>query len=206
MTRSPRACLNLGVVYLASSCLSIFDGHGIAFALQHDDASNAVSGKIPSMPSDTDGAAAAAALSAAATVSVEAAKAPPLPLPKASAVEDHAIDHQRSLQINGTLLEDSETFPGDPEAVTPEFSLTDAFPEEGCSKPAVMLTAKSKKNQPETGRVAANAIDRNGATLFSVRGLNRWLELDFSGGEGGDDLVEGVAIGMRVCIQNILFS
>lgn len=80
-------------------------------------------------------------------------------------------------------------------AVTPELALDAGLPQEGCSKPADMLWAKSKKDEPLIGKVADKAIDTDGSTWFAIGGRNRWLDVGFSGGEGGDSLVEGVAIG-----------
>lgn len=69
-----------------------------------------------------------------------------------------------------------------------------SMPLEGCTKPASMEWIKSKKDKPTTGRVAEYAIDGKESTRWSVRGRKKWLEVGFGGGEGGDDLVEGVAI------------
>lgn len=79
--------------------------------------------------------------------------------------------------------------------VTPILALDAGLPEEGCSNPAGMLWTASKKDQPLTGKVADNVIDGDGSTWFAISGRSRWLDVGFAGGEGGDSLVEGVAIG-----------
>lgn len=65
---------------------------------------------------------------------------------------------------------------------------------EGCTHPATMTSVKAKNNKPSSGNVAALAIDGDGLTRWSVKGKNRWIEVKFDGGEGGDSLVDGVAI------------
>lgn len=70
----------------------------------------------------------------------------------------------------------------------------DAMPFEGCSLPASMEWIQSKNNKPISGNVASNAIDGKASTWWSSMGRSKWIEVGFSGGEGGEFKVEGVAI------------
>eukprot|EP00904_Undaria_pinnatifida_P003700 jgi/Undpi1/13330/HiC_scaffold_8.g02989.m1 len=57
-----------------------------------------------------------------------------------------------------------------------------------------MTAVSVKKGEPKTGNVAALAIDGDPATKWAMKGKNRWMDVEFDGGEGGDSLVEGLAI------------
>lgn len=65
---------------------------------------------------------------------------------------------------------------------------------EGCARPAVMTGVKVKKDAPASGNVAALAIDGDPSTKWAMKGANRWMDVEFDGGEGGNLLVGGVAI------------
>lgn len=67
-------------------------------------------------------------------------------------------------------------------------------PANGCTLPAEMMWIKTKQGKPKSGRVSSFAIDGDASTFFAISGQNKWAEVGFDGGEGGRDLVEGVAI------------
>lgn len=67
-------------------------------------------------------------------------------------------------------------------------------PGEGCLHPAKITSIEVKDDKPKTGNIASNAIDGDVSTRWAANGRNKWMELNFDGGEGGTSLVEGVAI------------
>ncbi|CBJ30709.1 thaumatin-domain containing protein [Ectocarpus siliculosus] len=65
---------------------------------------------------------------------------------------------------------------------------------EGCLIPADMTSVKVKHDKPKTGNIAEHAIDGDPSTWWGRRGINRWMDIEFEGGEDGDSDVSGVAI------------
>lgn len=65
---------------------------------------------------------------------------------------------------------------------------------EGCTNPATMTAANAKNGKPKRGRTADLAVDGDASTRWASRGTQKWIEVEFDGGEGRDTLVEGVAL------------
>eukprot|EP00903_Cladosiphon_okamuranus_P015353 g14179.t1 len=66
---------------------------------------------------------------------------------------------------------------------------------EGCTLPAEATSVRVHNDKPTSGNIAENAIDGDPNTWWSRKGRNnRWMEVDFEGGEEDEFKVESVAI------------
>ena len=109
--------------------------------------------------------------------------------------DDDDDDYDDDDDDDSIIFEDSRVNPGSDSFSWEPVPYLDADSlVEGCTHPAVMTGVSVKKNAPSTGNVAALAIDGDPSTKWAVKGQKRWMDVEFEGGEGGDFLVEGLAI------------